>query len=111
MMGLRSGFAASAGLIIAPAIWAADMQAGQILPYPACHLQTPFTAILSFTSLILALASGYVSWRARQAIAPGAPESGSLRFIAALGYLAALIFAFALLLQGIAGIMLTGCEQ
>jgi hypothetical protein len=105
------GLAACAGLIVAPALWAVNMQAGQILPYGDCGSHRHLSAIVPLLSVLLALASGYASWRARSA--PDAQDLGGQpwRFIAVLGGLVALVFAFALLLQGAAGLVLTGCER
>lgn len=110
-IGSRPGLAACAGLVAAPLLWAVNMQASQILPYVDCGKSIRSTAILSLFSLILALCSGWVSWRAMRFLSSGDDPARPLRFVAALGCLAALTFAFALLLQAAAGFTLTGCER
>jgi hypothetical protein len=108
---LHPTLAACAGLIVAPALWTLNMQAGQILPYGDCASHRHLTAIIPLISVLPALASGYLSWRGRSV--PAAEDVGArpLRFVALLGGLVALVFAFALLLQGAAGLVLTGCER
>jgi hypothetical protein len=100
-----------AGLLIAPAAWAINMQLGQILPYIDCRQQQRFSAIASFVALAAACFAGAISlgWvRHARYTAPLTNRSGFSASISALG---ALIFAFALLLQGIAPLVLSGCER
>jgi hypothetical protein len=95
------------GLIAGPALWALTTQAGQILPYRDCAQHLHFSAILGLACAILALGSGYISSRSeRMRIGPR-----TLGFVAALSVLAALIFAFAILLQAAAALILSGCER
>ncbi|HEY0421985.1 MAG TPA: hypothetical protein VGC82_01520 [Rhodopila sp.] len=107
----RPGLAACAGLVAAPLLWAVNMQASQILPYFDCGKSIRITAVLSLFSLLLALGSGWVSWRARRFLTNSNDSARPLRFVAMLGCLAAVTFAFALLLQAAAGLTLTGCER
>jgi hypothetical protein len=95
------------GLIVAPLLWACNTQAGQILPYADCGTAIRLAAIFPLVSAILAAAGGYVSWTA---VATGSGKRPT-RFVALLGALAGLLFAFALALQGTAGLILTGCER
>jgi hypothetical protein len=96
--------AACAGLIAGPLLWAVNVQAGQILPYADCAEHQRFAAMLALLSTVLVLGS-----------ATGRPaawaSARSFGFVAVLGALVALIFALALLLQGIAGLVLNGCER
>ncbi len=95
---------ACAGLIGGPALWALNMQVGQILPYPDCAAHLRLSAALAAVCALLALGAAGISWRARSL-------AHTQDFVARLGALAGLVFAFALLLQAIAGIVLTGCER
>jgi hypothetical protein len=106
----RATLASCAGLLAGPLLWSVNTEAGQILPYADCRSSIHFAAILSLISVALALGSGWVSWRARTA-GPVAWSERTLRFVAVLSCLTALIFALALLLQGAAGLVLTGCER
>ncbi len=72
----RPGLAACAGLVIAPLLWAVNVQAGQILPYADCGAAVRLTALLPLFSFVVALGSGWVSWRARIALS-GAEFVGS----------------------------------
>jgi hypothetical protein len=107
-MNARAGVTACVGLIVAPAVWAVNMQLGQVLPYAECGAGWRLSATISSLCIVVACASGSVSWHAasRQPISDSA-----LRFMARLSGLSASVFAFALLLQAIAGIVLTGCER
>jgi heme/copper-type cytochrome/quinol oxidase subunit 3 len=107
-MSPRTGFTACAGLIMAPAVWGLNMQLGQVLPYAECDAGWRLSATVSSLCIIVACLSGWVSWRAasRQPI-----RDSALRFMARLSGLSASVFAFALLLQAIAGVVLTGCER
>lgn len=107
----RAALASCAGLLAGPLLWSVNTEAGQILPYADCRSSLRFAAIISLTSAALALGSGWVSWRARTAGPVTWSSERTFRFIAILGCLTALIFAFALLLQGAAGLVLTGCER
>ncbi|NNM73137.1 hypothetical protein [Enterovirga aerilata] len=102
------------GLIAGPAVWAANMQLSQILPYADCGGGLRLTSLAAFLGVMVALGSGYLSWRS----AGPAPDTGaesaypaSRRFVAMLGALAGPIFAFAMLLQALSGLFLTGCER
>jgi hypothetical protein len=99
---LRVG--ACTGMIVAPLLWAANTQLGQILPYWQCELRWRPLLISSGVAVLLALSAAVVSWRSAW---PG--HTG--RFWSGVCALLALVFAFALLLQVGAALMLTGCER
>jgi hypothetical protein len=100
-----------AGLLIAPTAWAINTQLGEILPYIDCRQQGRFSALGSFFALAAASLAGAISWGwVRHARATSSLTSVS-SFTASLGALSALIFAFALSLQGIAALVLSGCER
>ncbi len=101
-----------AGLWFAALIWAVNMQLGQILPYADCRSQLHWSAITSFAGAALATASGLVSWlAARKVIRGGVAAQGNVDLGRTVGALSASIFTFALLMQGVAAIVLTGCEK
>jgi hypothetical protein len=108
-VGLRLSIIA--GLLIAPTAWAINTQLGEILPYIDCRQQGRFSAIGSFVAFASACLAGAISWhwarRARSTVSLTAASG----FSASLGALSALIFAFALSLQGIASLVLSGCER
>lgn len=102
-MGRR---ASAAGLLAGPAVWAVNMQASQILPYFDCGASFRSGLVLSAVSAMLTLGAGWVSWRVR-----GTTTKSASHFMATVGALAALVFAFALVLQAAAGLLLSGCER
>jgi hypothetical protein len=87
------------------------MQLGQILPYTDCRGQTHASAIASFGAVAIAVLSGLISlWQERRMRAAGS-AGNTQAFGAAVSALAALLFAFALIMQGVASVVLTGCER
>jgi hypothetical protein len=107
------GLAACAGLIAGPAVWAANTQLGEILPYTDCASGFRWSALNSFLAVLVSLAAAAVSWRAARAEVAGQEPDRSMVFDFTGGFsaLLALVFAFALLLQGLASLVLTGCER
>jgi hypothetical protein len=100
-----------AGLLIASTAWAINMQLGQILPYTDCARQSRWSAIISFVGVAVAVLTGAISWRWAEQTRSTAPLTATSRFIAWVSALSALIFAFALSMQGIASLVLSGCER
>jgi hypothetical protein len=95
---------ASTGLVAAVALWAVNMQLGEMLPEWQCRAQNGALGFSSIVATLLALASAVVSWHS-----PWPSRAGW--FWSRLCTFSALLFAFALLLQTAAGFMLTGCEK
>jgi uncharacterized membrane protein YqjE len=100
-----------AGLSISSAAWALNMQLGQILPYLDCRYQAPFSAAASFVAMLLACVAAIVSWRATVRARSTQPLTATSGFVGAMSALSALIFAFALSMQAIASLVLSGCER
>src|ERR1700712_4454083 len=100
-----------AGLLIAPALWAMNMQLGQILPYVDCARQSRLSAFISFIAAAAAILGAAISWRWAHRARMAARLTATSSFLAWLSALSALNFAFALSLQGIASLVLSGCEQ
>jgi hypothetical protein len=100
-----------AGLLIAPTVWALNMQLGEILPAIDCVRQSRWSAIISFVGAAAAVLAGAISWRWADQARLAAPLTATSRFVASLGALSALVFAFALSMQGIASLVLSGCER
>ena len=98
------------GLLIASALWMMNTQLGQILPYLDCQHQARYSAVISFIGAAVALLAGVISWRLIGYV--GVPEPRRMwSFVGSLSVLAALVFAFALSMQGLAGLVLSGCER
>lgn len=100
-----------AGLAVASAAWAVNMQLGEILPYVDCQHQARFSAAASFIALLLASVGAVVSWRATHRAERAGPLTAVSGFVGALSALAALVFIFALSMQGVASLVLSGCER
>ena len=100
-MTTRTALPAVAALVVAPLAWAVNTQLGLMLPYADCGGALRWNLVCS----ALLLPAGGVSWRAASRDRP------VLRFVARVSGLLASIFGLALLLQGLAGIILIGCER
>jgi hypothetical protein len=96
----------------APLMWALNMELGQILPSVDCAGLIRFLMSASFAATAVAVAAGALSWRIgnarNSAIAAHAP---TLRFIGSIAALTAFVIAFALALQSVATLVLSGCER
>jgi hypothetical protein len=97
-----------AGLLIAPVAWAVSTQLGQLLPYLDCQHQARFSAIVSFAGALGACVAGAISWRSSD---PAERPRPAVAFFGSVSALSASVFAFALALQGIASLVLSGCER
>ena len=98
------------GLLVASVLWAVNTQLGQILPYLDCQRQARYSAILSFLGAAVACLSGAISWRSIGLAGMSEPRRAFI-FVGSMSALAALLFAFALSMQGLAGLVLSGCER
>jgi hypothetical protein len=98
------------GLLIAPLAWAVSTQLGQILPYLDCQHQARFSAIASFAGALCACMAGAISWRSASCASRLEPQP-ALAFMGSVSALSASVFAFALSMQGIASVVLSGCER
>jgi len=100
-----------AGFSLSSAAWAVNMQLGQILPYLDCRHQMRFSALASFVAMLLACVAAAASWRATARARSTQPLTATSSFVGAMSALSALIFAFALSMQAIASLVLSGCER
>jgi hypothetical protein len=101
-----------AGLWFAALIWAVNMQLGQILPYSDCRSQIHASAIASFAGAALAVVSGLTSWQYPRRIEGDADiRNSTVHFGSVVSALSATLFTFALLMQGVASLVLSGCEK
>ena len=100
----RQDLAGWAGWILGPVCWLANTQLGQMLPYAECAGGFRFSILASFLGASLAALGGLLSWR-------GSRRQGQVRFFGTAGALVGLTIAFALVLQGAAALVLSGCER
>ena len=108
---IQSALSILAGLLIASTVWAINMQLGQILPYADCARQSHWSAAISFLGVVAAVLTAAISWRWSEQARVAAPLTATSRFLAWISALSALLFAFAMLMQGIASLVLSGCER
>jgi len=100
-----------AGLWLPGLVWATNTQLGQILPLIDCTRQVRWSALFSTIFTGLALLAALVSWRFARSAPLGFGSPRTIRFDAALSAVSALVFAFALMLQTAASLMVSGCER
>jgi hypothetical protein len=99
-----------AGLLVAALAWAINTQLGQILPYLDCQRKAQFSAAASLIGAFAAGLACVLSWRSVGGLRSAAPNR-TARFVGLMSALAALVFAFALSMQGMASLVLSGCER
>jgi hypothetical protein len=115
MMNTRTRFWLSgAGFFAGPAAWALHQQIGYMLVPVSCQARTMLVPIVTLLAVVLALAGSYLSWmpwRAAEAGESAADAIRARRFLAILSAWSAALFAFAILLQGAATLILNGCQR
>ena len=99
------------GLWVAVLLWAVNMLLGLNLPYDDCVRESHASAVISLAMLAATAAAAFASWRSAKREITGFSSPRTFRFIATMSTLAALVFAFALAMQMMAGWVLTGCER
>lgn len=102
---------AGAALFTSAAVWAAHQLASYALVSMTCREQLVFIPLLTLLGLAAIAAGAFVSFGARRATQSDAGLPRAQRFLADVGLLAAAMFAFAIALQGIAAMVLNGCQQ
>ncbi|MGL9622398.1 hypothetical protein QRQ56_30935 [Bradyrhizobium sp. U531] len=100
-----------AGLWFAALVWAVNMQLGQILPYADCGSKLPLSAVISFAGAALTSASGLASWWSLRRVTGEAAEQRNANLGRIVSALSAGLFTLALLMQGVAAVVLSGCEK
>ncbi|MCP3442286.1 hypothetical protein [Bradyrhizobium sp. CCGUVB14] len=100
-----------AGLWFASMIWAVNMQLGQIVPDADCRSPLHISAITSLAGAALTALSGVASWSGAASPAVANAPAHTIEFARAVSALSAGLFTFALAMQGVASLVLTGCER
>ena len=102
-----------AGILVAPAAFAANLQLGYLLVHPAC-LRNDLTALHVVQGLCLAVAlgGGLVAWWSLRTDRAG--EAGERRersrFLAGLGVWMSALFALAIVAQAVPSFVLHQCQ-
>ena len=104
-----------AGLAGAPSAWALSPLAGYSVAGPACG-SFPYAAFwITLAAFGVAVATAALSWPAWRASGPTMEQDDQAgepyRFIAGLGVLVGALIALVILMQGIAPLILRGCEK
>jgi hypothetical protein len=104
----------SAGLYAGPLAWFISTQGNYALVPWVCANKSPAIPVLAAALVALCLVGGFLSWRAF-ASAGSAPDVTGAgrphRFVAAVGVMMALLFALVIGVQGVAGVVFSGCER
>jgi hypothetical protein len=110
----QSRFAA-AGLVLGPLAWAASTQGNYILPDLVCGKSTaPVLGVSLALGLVAWLGAGLslLAWRrARFDVVQEADGGRAGHLVAALGVGAGGLFGLVILMQGVAALVLSGCER
>jgi len=105
----------SAGLYVGALSWMVSTQANYMLAHVVCaHQRVWLVPALSLALALISSLGALVSWRAlsgRYAEPNHGVGEGPHRFIAIIGMASAALFAAVILLQGMAGLVLDGCER
>ena len=106
----------SAGLYAGPVAWFISTQGNYALTPWMCANKIPVVPMLAVLLVALSLFGGFLSWRAfaMARFAPPHDETSAgrpHRFVAVIGIMMAVLFALVIMVQGIAGVVFTGCER
>ncbi|WP_458759615.1 hypothetical protein ACSVBT_02080 [Afipia sp. TerB] len=95
-----------AGLWAGSLIWAVNIQLGQILPSIDCRSQSHLSAIASIVCGTIAALTVAASWRSARGL-----SDHTVLFMSGISSLSGAVFTFALIMQALASMVLTGCER
>ena len=113
IVGARRLAALWAGILIAPAAFAANLQLGYLLVHPAC-LRNDLTPLhlVQILCLAAALGGGLIAWRALKMERAG--EAGERRdrsrVLAGLGVWTSALFALVIVAQAVPSFVLHQCQ-
>ena len=94
------------GLVVAPIAWASSTQLGQILPYTDCRTSQNWSAAISLSLTLLTLMAALMPARERLPLGSHADL-----FVNRLSLLVGLTFAFAMLMQSAATLLVDPCQR
>jgi hypothetical protein len=102
------------GLIVGASAWALSTQLGYSLVSRNCDLAAGVAPFIAAVCLAIAIIGGALSlpaWPADEHFRAGGGDARPRRFFALISVLAALVFALAILLQGVASLIVSGCQR
>ena len=100
------------GLLVGAAAWFLAQQVSSVLVAPSCSGGHRITiALVNLGLLAVCVIGGWPSLRAWREARHHAPVAERRRFLGILGCFATLLFAMAILSQGIADLYFSGCER
>jgi hypothetical protein len=104
------------GLLVGASAWAISTQLGYSLVSRNCDLAAGVIPLIAAICLAMAIIGGALSlptWHAdeRQTVQAGGGDTRPRGFFAVISVLAALIFLLAILLQGVASLIVSGCQR
>jgi hypothetical protein len=113
IVGARRLGALWAGILVAPAACAANLELGYLLVHPAClrNDMTPLH-VVQILCLAAALEGGLIAWRALRREQTGVSgEAGDRsRFLAGLGVWTSALFALVIVAQAVPSFVLHQCQ-
>jgi hypothetical protein len=116
IVGAKRLAALWAGILVAPAAFAANLQLGYLMVHPAC-LRNDLTPlhVVQILCLLVALGGGLIAWgalRRERAGAPGevAGRGDRSRFLAGLGVWSSGLFALVIVAQSVPSFVLHQCQ-
>jgi hypothetical protein len=116
MAGRSQGGIPWAGLAAGPAAWAASTQLNYVLASWSCSNLSRLVPLIAAGLAVVAITGAAVSaasWRPRPVPPNGSVECDGAprRFLAGMSVALGVLFAVVILMQGVAGVILTGCER
>jgi hypothetical protein len=104
------------GLLVGAAAWAISTQLSYSIVSISCDSAAGLVPLIATISLTVAVVGGALSLPASSAfegptVQVGGGDARPRRFFAVISALAALIFALAILLQGVASVIVSGCQR
>jgi hypothetical protein len=100
-----------AGFVSGPGAWAVSTQVNYGLAPWECAHRAGVVPWFAAALALLALAGGFLSWRAWQRPEAAGRPPRTERFIAGVSLAMAILFALVILMQGTAGLVFNGCER
>jgi hypothetical protein len=102
-----------AGILVAPAAFAANLQLSYLLVHPAClkNDMTPLH-VVQILCLVAALGGGLIAWQAlrRERAGEAGGRGDRSRFLAGLGVWTSALFALVIVAQAVPSFVLHQCQ-